>query len=286
MSKASELLQKLQQQRENREAIQAYWLELFPERGELKQTQVNSWLTQYDFDTIIAGLDAAVIKVNKVDHAVDAGKSSEEMTASRVVKYASMCMRNAGLTDEERQALDDKREALRAARSAAGKKGNAKRWGEPTKVGDDLRSDPTGCDVLPRYTGTGTGTDTSTSTDTGTGRSAASPRSSDPFEEKKEQTKTNTNPVGASGLSANQRQNKPTPTPAPAPAPVKHSWKNCSKCGDPLYRSENHVCAVKAKCTCYCADFGTPDDHSYSCAVTLAANTDKYGSPLGTVDDL
>jgi hypothetical protein len=284
MSKASELLQRLQQQHENREAIQAYWLELFPERGELKQTQVNSWLTQYDFDTIIAGLDAAVIKVNKVDHAVDAGKSSEEMTASRVIKYASMCMRNAGLTDEERQALDDKREALRAARSAAGKRGNAKRWGEPTKVADDLRSDPTGCDVLPRYTGTGTGTDTSTSTDTGTGRSAASPQSSDPFEEKKEQTKTNTNPVGASGVSPTKREEQnQKPTPTPVSAPVKHSWKNCPKCGDPLYRSENHVCAVK--CTCFCAEYGDTE-HYHGCAVTLAANTAKYGSPLGNVDEL
>ena len=164
MTEAQEIKERLRLRQENREMVQAYWLENFPELPGLSHTQANAWLIQYDVDTIIAGLDSTVIKVNKVDHAVENGRG-DEMTALRVIKYASMCMRNTGLTDEERDALDEKRESIRAKRSAAAHK----RWDKVAKPSEDLPevAEPlhdfaSVTTDLHRGTGSGTGSGTCT----------------------------------------------------------------------------------------------------------------------------
>jgi hypothetical protein len=276
MKSAQDIKETLRIRQENREVIQTYWLELFPELGELSHTQANAWLTQYDLDTIIVGLDSALIKVNKVDHAVEDGRvKGGKMDATRVIKYASMCMRNTGLTEEERQAKDEAAKALRAKRSSAGKLGNAKRWHSEPQIA-------TVCDDLPRYTGTGTGsgTGTYTGTDTTTDRGTFAVQS----EKKNEETpKPKPTPSPVSSFSANL---EPTPKPEEAKtlsAKLTPVLRKCPKCGEPWSRDKRHACAENAlPCTCEVAFYGH-GEHYGDCPHAKKA---KAASALGSVDDL
>lgn len=57
----------------------------------------------------------------------------DEMTALRVIKYASMCMRNTGLTEEERKAKDIRKAEISKARSEAAHK----RWDKAAQPRED-----------------------------------------------------------------------------------------------------------------------------------------------------
>lgn len=237
--KASDLIEKARQRRVDREAIQTYWLELFPELGELNQTQTNAWLIQYDLDVILAGLDSAAIKVNKVDHAVQHGHG-DEMTQLRVIKYASMCMRNTGLSEEERKAKDIRKAEISKARSEAAHK----RWYKKQEVASvceplhDLHDFASGLH-RDRCTGSGSGTGTVTSTGRDTTTEAATPLTPPPSapaaslrEEKKKtepQTKTNTESVGVNQRTEDKGNTKTKP-------------KACKRCGAPLSRDVSHNC--------------------------------------------
>jgi hypothetical protein len=285
--KASELIEKARQRRQDGEAIKTYWADVLPNCGAVPEEHLNSWLGTFDFDTIVAGIDATVIQRSKRKAQHDLGKG-EPMTPAQTVLYASATMRNLrykSLPDEEREAIAERKAAISAARSAAGKKGNEVRWSQPkvATVWDDLRSDAT---VLrTTLTGTGSGsssfssTCTATLTDSPTEKAKA--KAALPKKEESQTPKPKTNPAGASGLSANQDQNQPQEK--SAPAPVKYSRRNCPKCDEPMHRDENHVC--KPKCTCYAVDFGDTE-HRSDCAITIQARIAQYGSPLGNVDQL
>ena len=227
MSKATDLLEKLEQRKEAIAVVEAYWEELFPEFGSLQRTQVQAWLTLYDLETVVAGLESTSLKVNKVNQAAEEGRCVE-MTPLRVVKYASTCMRNAGLTDEERQALEDKKEKIKAARSAAGKKGNEKRWHQDATVCDDLRSDATNCNVLPKCTGSGSVTGSGLGTGTSTGEpdpaTPGLPSTPEGLEAKPENPEPT--PSAVSGVVPNKnRKTKTAPDGVPYPDGF-NDWSN------------------------------------------------------------
>lgn len=112
MSNAQELLARLKQQKEEIEALQQYWGEYFPDS--LTNVQAKAWLDKYPFDTVVAGLDAAIVQINK------RAQTDEPMDAADVVRYASAAMRNIAMPEEERN-------ARHAERVESGRKGGQAR---------------------------------------------------------------------------------------------------------------------------------------------------------------
>jgi hypothetical protein len=123
MSKASELLAKLQQTNENVEAIQQYWTSLFPDLPSLSTITIRAWLQRYDFDTVVAGLDAAVLQASK-------RLDGKPMNQGQVVNYASATMRDVVFN----QMTPDEKAHISKIRSEAAKK----RWNK-ARISKDLR---------------------------------------------------------------------------------------------------------------------------------------------------
>jgi len=214
MNKAKELLEKLNRTTEEVEALQAYWAGTFPELGVLDPIQAGTWLQMYGLECAAEALDTTVLKINKVKQAAEYGKG-EEMTALRVIKYASMCMRNAGLSAEERKALDDKKKQISAIRSAAAHK----RWDKDESVSSDLH------DFASRSSSLHRGSDWCSDSSTSTGRATGSGSGSG--------TKA------ASQPPVKKRKEKTNPKPTPKP-------KTCKSCGEELSRDVNHTCKAMA----------------------------------------
>lgn len=118
-AKAQALLDKIKQQNENVAAIQQYWTSLFPDFSVPSTITTLAWLQRYDFETVVAGLDAAVIQASK-------RLEDEPMTAEQAISYASATMR-----DKHRETLSPEEQERRKhskTRSEAGKKGAQARW--------------------------------------------------------------------------------------------------------------------------------------------------------------
>lgn len=221
MSKAKELIEKARQRRENGEAIQTYWAEVMPGCGKLPDVQLQSWLGTYDFDTIVAGIDGVVVQRSKRDW------KSDPMTPEQSMLYASAIMRTLrykSLPEEERQAIAEKKEAIREARSVAGKRGAEARWHKPKDetVCHDLPSVATTLPATCSYTVTGSGSTSFSSSDafsvsssstTTTSPSVGSkPSNPSPVVEKgRTDTGTkNQNPVGVRGAELESKDKSKT----------------------------------------------------------------------------
>jgi hypothetical protein len=171
MSKAKELLEKLKRRREEAEAVCAYWAEVLPNLGHVPEAHLQSWLGTFDFDTIVAGIDAAVVQRSKRQ------AKDDPMEAGQAVLYASAVMRNL----KYKSLPEEERERIRAAKSEAGKKGNAKRWQgqrEVATVCDDLRQSATTSRTT--CSSSGSGSSSLSSTHTATASSEAKPAAAVP----------------------------------------------------------------------------------------------------------
>lgn len=94
-NKARELLDRIAQQKEEAEAIQQFWKDMLPEVGIPGGGQCRVWLQQYGFDTVVAGIEAMLVKHNR-DSAEEPeqGREPRAWDAHDAVRYASACMRN------------------------------------------------------------------------------------------------------------------------------------------------------------------------------------------------
>ena len=139
--KASELLARANQIKEETTAIQSYWSQFLPNTNTPDATQCKAWLDKYPLESIAAGLDAMIIAYNR------RRSDGKPMDAREAMAYASGCMKKirANLSDE-----------LRQKRSDAGKLGNEKRWGDNTQestslqhgCGTDAETVATVCDTV------------------------------------------------------------------------------------------------------------------------------------------
>lgn len=230
MNKAKDILEKLKQRREIADAVRAYWADVLPDIGLLPEPQLQSWLGKFDLDAMIAGLDAAVTQRSKRD------AKGDPMTAAEAVNFASAVMNRLhleGLPEAEREALKATKDRIREARSAAGKRGNEKRWHSESEVAttcDNLRSLAT---PLPPSYSSSVSVAVSSSSLSSSLDAASSSSSNDnippqPEEKSKDNTQTKTN--GVRDVLANQRQNQKT--------------KTCKKCGATLEPKVNHTCPL------------------------------------------
>jgi hypothetical protein len=93
-SNAKALLARLQQQREETAAIQAYWSDTFPTFPELPASQVRVWTNLYDFETVVYGIDVALQQQSRRAQAVAERKQGAAvMKMLDVIKYASGVMK-------------------------------------------------------------------------------------------------------------------------------------------------------------------------------------------------
>jgi len=286
MGKAQELLEKLKRRREEAEAVCAYWAEVLPNLGRVPEAHLQSWLGTYDFDTIVAGVDGAVIQRSK------RFAKGDPMDAEQAVRYASAVMRDLrykAMPEEERKVLEERKARIHEVRSAAGKAGRAKQLQqgaqacrEFAQVCQDL---PDVAQPLPNtYTGSssGSGSSSLSSSHTHTAASAsqakpaaAAPPVSHPLGKAEEKTQTNTNPVGALGLSKTANQDN-TKTEKP-------KGKPCPKCDGMLYRDKNHVCSYG--CTvCELTITKNPDRVCNDCRKEEKAKAVRAASTLSTYD--
>jgi hypothetical protein len=134
MSNAKETLERIRQWREMKEVVGAYCTEALPD-VQLSAAQLQGWVSRWDLETILAGLDAAIIQASKRDAA------DNPMTGADIVKFASAVMNREhieSLPAEERQAREAKKAEISAKRSAAGKAGRAKQLSDFAPACPDL----------------------------------------------------------------------------------------------------------------------------------------------------
>jgi hypothetical protein len=251
MSNAKDILEKLKQRREDAEVIKAYWEGVLPGIGNLPESQLQGWMQRFGLATIIAGLDAAVIKRSKLD------AKGEKLGVQEAVDYASGAMREThfeAMPEEERRAYVDKMLAISAKRSEAGKKGRAKQLAEGAKT---CREFAQVCPDLPDVArplpsgngfgfdvGSGSGPALASAGASGDavalgGGSAAEKRAVTPLGKTKTETaKPETNPAAVSSSLANrktvQTEKPKTKTISTAagrrtPPPGFNSWSNAER---------------------------------------------------------
>jgi hypothetical protein len=148
-----ELKEKMRLRRETAEMVKEYWAEMMPKLGDIPEPQLQGWLSRFDLDTMVEGINAAMIIRSKQDAA---GKKT---VLQEAVNYASGAMNKLRPVDPEKAAH------ISAVRSEAGKKGGRKRLQnqqeavqEFAAVCDDL---PKICSALPKIaSGLNNGPDT------------------------------------------------------------------------------------------------------------------------------
>jgi hypothetical protein len=91
--KARELLARVTQQKEESQAIQAFWKDMLPEVDIPGGGQCRVWLKQYGFDTVVAGIEAMLVKFNR-DSTPEEGQEFRVWDSHDAIRYASGCMRN------------------------------------------------------------------------------------------------------------------------------------------------------------------------------------------------
>jgi hypothetical protein len=147
---SKDIKERIRQMRETKETVVAYWAEMIP-GVELPPAQLNGWAVRFDLDTMIAGLEAAVLQLSKSE--ANGGEADAVKVASSVMNRIHL----ENLPADERLKLKEKRHRIREVRSAAGKAGNEKRWKAEPGVAtgcDDLRPS---CDTLRTGFGNGNG---------------------------------------------------------------------------------------------------------------------------------
>jgi len=121
-----ELKETMRLRRETAQMVREYWAEMMPKLGEIPEPQLQGWLSRFDLDTMIEGINAAMIVRSKQDAA---GKKTSVQDA---VNYASGAMNKLRPADPEKTAR------ISAARSRAGKIGRAKQLSEFAQSCPDL----------------------------------------------------------------------------------------------------------------------------------------------------
>jgi hypothetical protein len=92
-SKATELLARIEQQRQEIAALKVLWETLYPEFPAPDTRQWQIWRKRYDFDMIVAGLETANAKfARRASESV-----SGAMTNDDVIRYASGTMKGLKL---------------------------------------------------------------------------------------------------------------------------------------------------------------------------------------------
>lgn len=265
MSKAKDILEKLKQRGEEAETVRAYWAETLPGIGQLPEPQLQSWLSRFELDAILGGLDAAVNQRSKLD------AKGEPMTAPAAVSFASAVINRLhleGLPEAEREKIKAHREHIRSVRSAAGKLGRAKQLAEEVEacrevaqVCPDL---PEVARPLPNAYGFGfeVGFASASATEHAAAAEKSKPAAAAPPAARSEEKatakpETETNPAGASGLLPKQTLKTIKTARGVLPRPKSFdSWTN-------VQRTE------WIACTCRAFDFGTI--HSRGCAANAQA---------------
>jgi hypothetical protein len=214
-----ELKQKMAARRETAQMVREYWAEMMPDFGGIPEPQLLGWINRFDLDTIVQGINAAMIIRSKQDAA------GKETSVQAAVNYASGAMNKLKPADPEKAAR------ISEARSKAGKAGRAKQLAEEAKAhGGFAQGHPDLPEVaqpLPPDNdygfGVGSGSGFAFVPVSGSASvpaaafafedervprstSSASPTAANAVEKKKEQTNTNTNPAGAPSVLANQEQ--------------------------------------------------------------------------------
>jgi hypothetical protein len=101
---SKKLLAQLQQNKENTEAIQAFWRSLGTEFATPEYLQCSVWLNRHDFDTVMYGLQAMASNLNKkrqtleeIESDGEPGTEEQQQEArwsrTGMMKYASGAMK-------------------------------------------------------------------------------------------------------------------------------------------------------------------------------------------------
>src|SRR6267378_8292533 len=98
-----ELLAHIAEQKEQVKALTVLWEELFPEFKEPGTRQFKVWLNTYGFDTVVYGLNAALVLCNKRATKEVEGHAGPA-TASDVVQYASGSMKKQKADADDQRA--------------------------------------------------------------------------------------------------------------------------------------------------------------------------------------
>jgi hypothetical protein len=97
-----ELIKQMALQREQVDALNALWQQLFPDFPAPAARQFQAWLRLYDFDIVVYGLGAALQQLNKREQELEQGKDGTMPMASMdIVRYASGSMKHKKLGDRE-----------------------------------------------------------------------------------------------------------------------------------------------------------------------------------------
>jgi hypothetical protein len=306
MTKASDLLEKLKQRREEAEAVRAYWADALPSIGTLPEPQLQGWLQRFNLDIIIGGIDAAVILRSKRD------AKGEKLPTQEAVDYASKSMHEAhfeAMPEEERQKYAEKAAHIREVRSAAARK----RWDKVASVSTNLHGFASPLHTEGEGDGDGaSGFDLDLAHDGETASAtttAASPPTLEKRDEKQHQTKTNTDThcphclkftagmvCGCAGsrqanralgerANQEQTQNQKTNTNTNG----NGGPRTCSKCGHVLHRDRDHKCHKCSGCGLLMIDYRDPNAQCQRCqrkkakaiAVAVAAEDFEAASALG-----
>jgi len=150
-TKAAALLARIKQQDEELIAIQHYWQALFTDLPIPQPVTVRAWLQRYDFDVVVAGLDAALIQASK-------RLEGKPMNQGQVVNYASATMRDihrGTLPPEEQERLKHSEVRSKAAKArwnranVAAKKEETQNLHQDALVSTDLHE--VGCALHTAY---------------------------------------------------------------------------------------------------------------------------------------
>ena len=113
-----ELKDKMAARREMAQMVREYWAEMLPDLGGIPEPQLLGWINRFDLDTMVQGINAAMIIRSKQDAA------GKETSVQDAVNYASGAMNKLKPVDPEKAAR------ISEARSKAGKAGRAKQLAE------------------------------------------------------------------------------------------------------------------------------------------------------------
>jgi hypothetical protein len=94
-----ELLAQMAERKAEIEALTTYWEEYFPEHGAPAKRQFQVWLNRHAFNTVVAGIDAALQWQNKRPTEKTRLDPTKPSTLDELVAYASGCMKKLEQSD-------------------------------------------------------------------------------------------------------------------------------------------------------------------------------------------
>jgi hypothetical protein len=86
-----QLLARLEEQRQQIDALTQLWEQLFPEFPQPGNRQFRTWLNLYSFDCVIYGLEKALQFLNK--RMTEGGEAVIPVQEDDIVRFASGCMK-------------------------------------------------------------------------------------------------------------------------------------------------------------------------------------------------